>query len=89
MTAALPHIEWMCRVSTDVRCMSCRRAFYKATLDLLDRGRGQQYKLNSVYVWSVGSFDIFAVHPVSSNSQGTFADQYIIDLVRKHNGVNR
>eukprot|EP00878_Enallax_costatus_P029509 GHUV01032004.1.p1 GENE.GHUV01032004.1~~GHUV01032004.1.p1 ORF type:complete len:417 (+),score=79.95 GHUV01032004.1:157-1407(+) len=66
-----------------------RRAFYTATLDLLDRDKGQQYKVDEVFVWSVGSFDIFAVHPISSSSQGSFADQYIIDLVRMHNGVFR
>jgi hypothetical protein len=39
-----------------------------------------------VYVWSVGSFDVFGVHPVSSSSQGTFADPAIIAMAKKQNG---
>jgi hypothetical protein len=39
-----------------------------------------------VYVWSVGSFDVFGVHPVSSSSQGTFADPAIIEMAKKQNG---
>jgi len=41
------------------------------------------------YVWSVGSFDIFGVHPVSTSSKGTFADRAIIDMVKRNNGVMR
>lgn len=39
------------------------------------------------FVWSVGSFDIFAVHPVSSSAQGSFADPVIVAAVKKHNGM--
>uniref|UniRef100_A0A383VY54 Glycoside hydrolase family 42 N-terminal domain-containing protein n=1 Tax=Tetradesmus obliquus TaxID=3088 RepID=A0A383VY54_TETOB len=65
-----------------------RRGFYRATVDLLARGKGQQYKLDGVYVWSVGSFDVFGVHPVSSSSEGTFADPAIISMIKKVNGVS-
>jgi hypothetical protein len=44
--------------------------------------------LAGVYVWSVGSFDVFGVHPVSSSSEGTFADPAIISMVKKINGVS-
>lgn len=65
----------------------CRRKFYQSTVDLLQRGRGDQFKLDGIYVWSVGSFDVFGVHPVSSSSQGTFADPAIIAMAKKQNGV--
>jgi hypothetical protein len=39
------------------------------------------------YVWSVGSFDVFGVHPVSSSSQGTFADSSITAMAKKLNGM--
>jgi hypothetical protein len=41
-----------------------------------------------VYVWSVGSFDVFGVHPVSSSDEGTFADPAIINMIKKVNGVS-
>jgi hypothetical protein len=41
-----------------------------------------------VYVWSVGSFDVFGVHPVSSSSEGSFADPAIISMIKKVNGVS-
>lgn len=39
------------------------------------------------YVWSVGSFDVFGVHPVSTSSEGSFADSSIIAMTKKLNGV--
>jgi hypothetical protein len=40
-----------------------------------------------VFVWSVGSFDIFGVHPVSTSSRGSFADPSITAMVKKANGM--
>lgn len=39
-----------------------------------------------VYVWSVGSFDVFGVHPISTSSEGGFADNAVVGMVKKHNG---
>jgi len=40
-----------------------------------------------IYVWSVGSFDVFGVHPISTSSQGSFADPAIIGMAKKQNGM--
>lgn len=64
----------------------CRRAFHKALVEYLGRGRGRQYRVDDAYVWSVGSFDFFGVHPVSTSNAGTFADSQIAEMVRQLNG---
>jgi hypothetical protein len=40
-----------------------------------------------MYVWSVGSFDVFGVHPISSSSQGTFADSTIVAMAKRQNAM--
>eukprot|EP00775_Hariotina_reticulata_P003580 gene3580-3846_t len=65
-----------------------RRSFYKAALELLARKAGQ-FRVDGAFVWSVGSFDIFGVHPISTSSRGTFADKSIIEIVKRNNGVKR
>lgn len=46
------------------------------------------FRCAGAYVWSVGSFDVFGVHPVSSSSQGSFADSSIIAMAKKQNGMS-
>lgn len=64
---------------------SYRRQFYKAFVEFMRRGKGQQYRVDGAFVWSVGSFDVFGVHPVSSSSQGTSADPEIIKVINQLN----
>jgi hypothetical protein len=42
-----------------------------------------------VFVWSVGSFDVFGVHPGSSSPGGSFADGEIVAAIKRSNGVAR
>ncbi|KAI8467535.1 MAG: hypothetical protein J3K34DRAFT_34565 [Monoraphidium minutum] len=64
-----------------------RRALYKATLELMAKAAGQQYRLDGVFVWSVGSMDVFGVHPLSTTAAGSFEDPQITAMVTRANGV--
>lgn len=36
-----------------------------------------QVKVNGAFMWSVGSFDAAAVHPISTSAEGSFGDAEI------------
>jgi hypothetical protein len=55
------------------------------TADWLSNGGGPQYPVDRIYVWTAGSWDALGVHYLSSDSSGSWADNEIIDLVKKHN----
>lgn len=59
-----------------------RREFYKATLEFLSKD-----VVGGIFVWSVGSFDVFGVHPASTTGKGSFSDPDIISSVKRANGA--
>jgi hypothetical protein len=54
-----------------------RRSYYQSMTKWAYQGGGPLYRIDAIYLWSVGSFDVHGVHPVSTSSQGTFADKWI------------
>lgn len=55
----------------------CRRWFY-TLLSFLHSGGSRDVRVAGAFLWSVGSFDVAAVHPISSSHEGSYADPAII-----------
>ena len=61
---------------------SYRNRVYKALISWLKQGGGPVFTISGLYQWSVGTFDILQVHPISTNSLGSFGDRDIQDKVK-------
>lgn len=55
-----------------------RRMWFYNLLGFLRHGGGPHIKIDAAFVWSVGSFDVAAVHPISMSQEGTYADPEIV-----------
>ena len=56
---------------------SCR-----ALTSFLYNGGGPRYKVNAAFIWSVGTWDVAAIHPISTSEEGTYADWEIVKWMR-------
>ncbi|KAF8065916.1 RBM39 [Scenedesmus sp. PABB004] len=63
-----------------------RRQVFTALADWLRAGGGPAWRVAGLYVWSVGTWDVMAVHPVSENARGGFGDG---DIQRQLLDLNR
>eukprot|EP01026_Neomeris_dumetosa_P040013 TRINITY_DN33028_c0_g1_i13.p1 TRINITY_DN33028_c0_g1~~TRINITY_DN33028_c0_g1_i13.p1 ORF type:complete len:316 (+),score=40.88 TRINITY_DN33028_c0_g1_i13:404-1351(+) len=45
------------------------------------------YRIDGVYLWNQGSWDIQAIYPSSTSSEGSYRDEIVIDLIKKHNAA--
>ena len=54
-----------------------RRKWFFYLLSFLRTGGSRNVKINAAFVWSVGSFDVAGVHPISTSAEGTYADPEI------------
>ena len=48
----------------------------------LYRGGGPRYRVDAAFVWSVGTWDVAAVHPISTSLEGTYADWEVVKWMR-------
>ncbi|KAI8466530.1 MAG: hypothetical protein J3K34DRAFT_433433 [Monoraphidium minutum] len=62
-----------------------RRRFYSALAKFAQNGGGPQYRVDGIFLWSVGTWDVHGVHPVSSSDQGSFKDGVIAGYIREAN----
>jgi hypothetical protein len=60
-----------------------RRMWFHNLLGFLRHGGGPHVKVDAAFVWSVGSFDVAAVHPISMSPEGTYADTEIVGWMQK------
>jgi hypothetical protein len=45
-------------------------------------GGGPRYKVDGAFIWSVGTFDVAAIHPISTSPEGTYADWEVVKWMR-------
>lgn len=64
-----------------------RRKFYKTLTDHVQSGGGPQYRLDGVFLWSGGSWDVHGVNPSSSSWAGSFKDDVIMGYIKGSNAV--
>eukprot|EP00884_Botryococcus_braunii_P004939 jgi/Botrbrau1/14446/Bobra.0014s0091.1 len=62
--------------------------FYAQTINYL-RSQGTcpgcQFRVDQVYLWNDGSWDVQAIYPESSNEKGSFRDDFAVALIESHN----
>ncbi len=54
----------------------------RALTSFLYNGGGPRYKVNAAFIWSVGTWDVAAIHPISTSEEGTYADWEIVKWMR-------
>eukprot|EP00775_Hariotina_reticulata_P002495 gene2495-2798_t len=60
-----------------------RRIWFQNLLGFLRHGGSHNVRIAGAFVWSVGSFDVAGVHPISSSSEGTYADSQIVGWMKR------
>lgn len=60
-----------------------RRTWFHNLLGFLRHRGGPHVKVDAAFVWSVGSFDVAAVHPISMSPEGTYADAEIVGWMQE------
>jgi hypothetical protein len=60
-----------------------RRQWSEALLKYLGLPWTRRWPVDGAFLWSTGSYDIAGVHPISTSREGTFADQQIMQSMRK------
>ena len=61
------------------------RAYYDKLLSWLESNTGPTYKIHNVYLWSLSSWDILAIYPESTTTDGSYLDVSVAQKVKLHN----
>jgi hypothetical protein len=65
------------------------RDYRRQLYDIMSRwgaqGGGPIYRVDGIYLWNVGTWDIHGVHPSAYNSQGSFGDSVIRQTIKAGN----
>uniref|UniRef100_A0A383VZ49 GH18 domain-containing protein n=1 Tax=Tetradesmus obliquus TaxID=3088 RepID=A0A383VZ49_TETOB len=64
-----------------------RRKLYQLLADWAAVGGGPQYRVDGIYVWNSGSWDVMGVNPSSTTREGTYADSVIKGYVQQLNAA--
>jgi hypothetical protein len=64
-----------------------RRDYYRALVDYL-RGNGR-WRVDRAYLWSLDSWDVQAIYPISTSGEGSYRDQVVVDAIIAHNAAAR
>lgn len=48
-------------------------------------GGGSRYRVDGLYLWSLASWDVQAIHYASSSSEGSYRDPIIAATITQHN----
>eukprot|EP00878_Enallax_costatus_P021261 GHUV01022503.1.p1 GENE.GHUV01022503.1~~GHUV01022503.1.p1 ORF type:complete len:402 (+),score=62.90 GHUV01022503.1:1266-2471(+) len=64
-----------------------RRTLYRLMSQWAAQGGGPQYRVDGLFIWSVGTWDVQAVHPLSTNKAGTYGDDVISNYIKQGNLV--
>lgn len=66
--------------------------FYNSTIDYLNSGgKGSsscpncQFRADGVFLWNDATWDIQAIYPESTSSEGSYRDNFLVDLINSHN----
>ena len=44
-----------------------------------------RYRVDGCFLWSTGSWDVLAVYPESTSSEGSYFDPVVADIIARHN----
>ncbi len=62
------------------------RHYYNQTAAYLRQG-GCSYRVDSVYMWNLNSWDVLAIYPLSSSKEGSYRDPVIANIINSHNAL--
>eukprot|EP00879_Flechtneria_rotunda_P011737 GHRR01012258.1.p1 GENE.GHRR01012258.1~~GHRR01012258.1.p1 ORF type:complete len:433 (+),score=130.19 GHRR01012258.1:664-1962(+) len=62
-----------------------RREFFSKALAWLAEPNNKSYKISSVFIWSMASWDVLGIYPESTSASGSFRDDKIADGIKKYN----
>ena len=63
------------------------RYFYGKTLEYLRHEKQYKYRVDAVFLWNQGSWDIQAIYPESSSNEGSYLDPVLSKTIEEHNAV--
>eukprot|EP01025_Chloroclados_australasicus_P063457 TRINITY_DN839_c0_g1_i1.p1 TRINITY_DN839_c0_g1~~TRINITY_DN839_c0_g1_i1.p1 ORF type:complete len:461 (+),score=39.69 TRINITY_DN839_c0_g1_i1:187-1569(+) len=43
------------------------------------------YRIDAIFIWNQGSWDVQAIYPASSSDEGSYRDEYVVGLIKAHN----
>ena len=61
------------------------REYYSKAVQWLAAPEKTTYRVSTVFIWSMASWDVLGIYPESSNALGSYQDDVIVKLVREHN----
>lgn len=61
------------------------RYFYGKTLEYLRNGTRYKYRVDAAFLWNQASWDIQAIYPESTSSEGSYRDPVVVDMINAHN----
>lgn len=59
--------------------------FYSKALSWLSDPGNKTYKVASVFIWSMASWDVLGIYPESTTAQGSYRDPVNADAIKKYN----
>jgi hypothetical protein len=54
---------------------------------VLQKCSGCQYRVDGVFIWDDASWDVLAIYPESTTSEGSYLDTYLVSLFTQHNSA--
>jgi predicted alpha-1,6-mannanase (GH76 family) len=46
-----------------------------------------KFRIDGVFLWSTGSWDVLAVYPESTTADGSYFDPVVAEIIEKHNAA--
>lgn len=62
-----------------------QRYFYTKTLEYLRYEKQYKYRVDAAFLWNQSSWDVQAIYPASTSSEGSYRDPIIVDMINQHN----
>eukprot|EP01023_Acetabularia_acetabulum_P004930 TRINITY_DN12056_c0_g2_i1.p1 TRINITY_DN12056_c0_g2~~TRINITY_DN12056_c0_g2_i1.p1 ORF type:complete len:300 (+),score=45.34 TRINITY_DN12056_c0_g2_i1:182-1081(+) len=45
------------------------------------------YNVRAIFIWNLASWDVQAIYPDSTTDQGSYRDEYVVELIKNHNSL--
>lgn len=68
--------------STHIPNNTTKQKNNSALTAFLYHGGGPRHRVDAAFIWSVGTWDVAAIHPISTSLEGTYADWEIVKWMR-------
>lgn len=76
-------------VEGDQGARAYMRSWWGSSCSWLALGGGPNYRVDAAFVWNLASWDVQGLHPSSTNKEGSYRDDVVVDKLRDHNTAVR